>query len=286
MKTQFSHNLFSSFFLWFEARLLSSQGQAYIGNQSNSFQYVDFKDIPSGSYGYQGRFRGLVADSSVSPPNSGVFINGSFVTGANTGIKIDYLNGRVIVPSASGTGLTITANNTIKEVNLYPYDDDEAQLVISSDFVDYNSQSSTFLSSLVNQLDQKTYLLPACFLRYVTTENENAGFGGEKDSKTRIRAVVIAKDNYIIDGVLSLFGDTKGFCVNIIPYENYPYGKYNTVKSFPYSYSSYISNYQTKSYIEDVTTSKLDYSIAMDKMERNILVGFIDFDLSTFRQPV
>jgi hypothetical protein len=286
LKTQFSHNLFSSFFLWFEARLLSSQGQAYIGNQSNSFQYVDFKDIPSGSYGYQGRFRGLVADSSVSPPNSGVFINGSFVTGANTGIKIDYLNGRVIVPSASGTGLTITANNTIKEVNLYPYDDDEAQLVISSDFVDYNSQSSTFLSSLVNQLDQKTYLLPACFLRYVTTENENAGFGGEKDSKTRIRAVVIAKDNYIIDGVLSLFGDTKGFCVNIIPYENYPYGKYNTVKSFPYSYSSYISNYQTKSYIEDVTTSKLDYSIAMDKMERNILVGFIDFDLSTFRQPV
>jgi hypothetical protein len=265
---------------------LSNQGQAYVSNQSNTFQYVDFKDVPASLHGYQGRFRGLVADSSISPANSGVFINGSFISGSNTGVKIDYLNGRVIVPSGSGTGLTITANNTIKEVNIYPYDDDEAQLVISSDFVDYNSQTSTFLSSLVNQLDQKTYLLPACFLRYVTTENENAGFGGEKDSKTRIRAVVIAKDNYIIDGVLSLFGDTKGFCVNIIPYEDYPYGKYNTIKSFPYSYSSYITNYQTKAYIEDVTTSKLDYSIAMDKLEKNILVGFIDFDLSTFRQPV
>lgn len=286
MKTQFSHNIFSSFYLWFEARLLSSQGQAYVVNQSNTFQYVDFKDLPSTHYGYQGRFRGLVADDSVSVPNSGVFISGNFISGASTGIQIDYLNGRVIVPAASGTGLTITANNTIKEVNIYPYEDDEAQLVISSDFVDYDNQTSTFLSSLTRQLDQKTYLLPACFLRYVTTENENASFGGEKDSKTRVRAVVIAKDNYIIDGVLSLFADTRGSCVPMIPFEDYPYGEYNTIKSFPYSYSSYISNFQSKSFIENVVTSKLDYSIAMDKMEKNILIGFIDFDLSTFRVPV
>lgn len=286
MKTQFLHDLLSSFYLWFEARLVSSQGQAYSVNQSNSFEYNTFQDVPSDYYAYQGRFRGLVGDHSISNPNSGVFINGGFVTGANTGIFIDYLNGRVIVPTASGTGLTITANNSIKEVNVYISEDDEVQLVVSSDFIDYDNQSSTYLSSKSPQKTEKTYVLPAVFLRLMTTENEPFAFGGETESKTRIRAMIIAKDNYIIDGIHSLFSDTEGSCVNRIPYENYPYGFFNSIKSFPYSYSSYISNFTSKSFIEKVNTSKLDYSIAMDQMEKNILIGYIDFDLSTFRVPV
>lgn len=286
MKTQFSHNLLSSFYLWFEGRLLSSQGQAYVVNQSNSFEYADFKDIPPTHIGYQGRFRGLVADHSISNPNSGVFVDGNFVTGSNTGIFIDYLNGRVILPVASGANLSIEANNAVKEINLYYYENDEAEVVISSDFVDYDDPNSTFLTNLSEKIYEKLYLLPACFIKYVSSENESIAFSGERDSKTRMRAMIIAKDNYTIDGVLSLFADTKGSCIPIIPFEDAPYGLFNSVKSFPYSYSSYAANYQTKSYIENVVTSKLDYSIAMDKMERNILIGFIDFDLSTFRTTV
>ena len=75
MKSQFSHEVFSSFFLWFEKRLVSTQGGAYITNQSNAFEYASFSDIPSNYHAYQGRFRGLVQDHDVSPPNSGVFIN-------------------------------------------------------------------------------------------------------------------------------------------------------------------------------------------------------------------
>lgn len=285
MKAQFSHELFQSFFLWFEKRLVSTQGKAYITNQSNAFTYTAFNDIPSSYRAYQGRFRGLVQDHDVDVPNSGVFINGNFVTGSSTGILIDYLNGRVIVPAASGTGLTITANNTIKEIQVYPYEDDEEQLILSSDFVDFANQSSTYLSSQTNQLSEKTYILPACFLRYVATENDYFSFGGEENSKTRIRAVVLAKDNYMIDGVLSLFSDTKGSCITRIPYENFPYGDPNTIKSFPYSYNSYVSGFGGKTFIDKVNTSKLDYSISMNKIEKNVLIGFIDFDLSTFRVP-
>lgn len=285
MKTQFLHDLISSFYLWFEGRLVSSQGQAYVTNQSNSFQLATIQEVPSSYYAYQGRFRGLVADQSVSVPNSGIFVNSGFVTGSNTGIYIDYLNGRVIVPVASGSGLSITANNTVKEVNLYLSEDDEVQLIISSDFVDFDNQTSTYLSSKTTQKTEKTYVLPAVFLRLATTENEPFSFGGENESKVRVRAMIVAKDNYTIDGIHSLFSDTDGSCINRIPYENYPYGVFNSIKSFPYSYSEYASNYTSKTFIDGVTTSKLDYSIAMDQMEKNILIGYMDFDLSTFRVP-
>ena len=285
MKSQFSHEVFSSFFLWFEKRLVSTQGGAYITNQSNVFEYADFTDIPSDYHAYQGRFRGLVQDHDVSPPNSGVFINDVFTTGSSTGINIDYLNGRVIVPAVSGSSLNITANNTVKEINVYDYPDDEEQLILSSDFVDFSDQSSTYLSSQSNQLTENTYILPACFLRYVTTENEYFSFGGEYDSQTRIRAVVLTKDNYLMEGVLSLFADTKGTCIPRVSYENWPYGKFNSIKSFPYSYTSLTASSGGKSFINNVNTSKLDYSISMNKLEKNLLVGFIDFDLSTFRVP-
>ena len=285
MITQFSHEVFSSFYLWFEGQLTSSGAKAYSTNQSNSFTYADFDDIPNSHQGYQGNFRGIVSDHNIDIPNSGIFINGGFVTGSNPDVYIDYLNGRVILPAASGSSLNITANNTVKEIQIYPTEDDEEQLIISSDFVDSCDVNSTYLSAKNENLNQKTYILPACFLRYVKTENESFSLGGEDDSKTRIRATVLAKDNYTIDGLLSLFADKERTCIKHIPFEDDPYGQYNSLKSFPYSYSEYISGYTKSSYIDNVNTSKLDYSISMNKMEKNLLIGFIDFDLSTLRFP-
>ena len=54
MKAQFDHNVLSSFYLWFENRLVSSKVKAYNINLSNNFKYVKAYDIPSGYYGYQG----------------------------------------------------------------------------------------------------------------------------------------------------------------------------------------------------------------------------------------
>ena len=54
MKAQFDQDLLSSFYLWFENRLLGSKAEAYSINMDNAFQYVDFPDIPSSHVGYQG----------------------------------------------------------------------------------------------------------------------------------------------------------------------------------------------------------------------------------------
>jgi len=285
MKTQFSHNLLSSFYLWFENRLISSRSKAYKKNQSNSFVLTSFKDVPSSHVAYQGKFRQLVADQDIDKPNSGIFVNSSFITGANTGIYIDYNNGRVILPVASGSGLTITANNTVKEINTYLTEDDEEQLLIQGDFIDSAAQSSTHLFSDTSKLNEKTYILPACFINIVNGDSKDISFGGEVDTKTRIRVIVMALDNYTLAGTLSLFEDSQEEIIRHIPYENFPYGVFNTLKSYPYSYSILSSQYSSNSLIEKVKTSKVTSPEIINKFDKNVLIGFIDFDLSTYRFP-
>lgn len=285
MKSQFIHKVFPSFFLWFENKLLSSNSKAYVENMSNDFDYVDFADVPPSHHGYQGKFRQLVADQSVDTPNSGIFINGSFASGDSSNIYIDYDNGRVIVPQASGTSLNITANNTVKEINTYISEEDEEQIILTSDFIDSSNLSSTNLFSKTSKLDEKTYILPACFLRVVDSNNERLALGGEDDTKISVRAIVLAKDNYIIDGVLSLFNDSENECIKLFPFEDYPYGVFNDVKAFPYSYDSFISSYSDTCYVENVNTSKVISSISLEKLEKNVLLGFIDFELSIYRYP-
>ena len=178
MKAQFATELTSSFYLWLEHKLIDSKFKAYATNESNSFQYVSsFVDVPSSYVAYQGKFKQLVADQSVDVPNSGIFVNGSFISGNANNVYIDYDNGRVIFPQASGTGLTITANNTIKEVNTYITEDDEESIIVTSDFINSAETSSTNLFSKTNKRDEKTYILPACFVRFVNNENNEFSFG-------------------------------------------------------------------------------------------------------------
>jgi len=285
MKTQFTHNLLSSFYLWFEHRLVSDDVKAYKKNQSNSFVLTSFKDVPSSHVAYQGKFRQLVADQTVDKANSGIFVSGTFITGANTGIFIDYDNGRVILPAASGTGLTITANNTIKEVNVYLTEDDEEQLLVQGDFIDSAAQSSTNLFSKTAKLNEKTYILPACFINIVNGESKEISFGGETDTQTRVRVIAMANDNYTLNGILSAFEDTQHETIKHIPYSAYPYGVFNSLKSYPYSYSTLAANYTANSYIEKVKTSKVTSPEIVNKFDKNTLIGFIDFDLSTWRYP-
>tara|TARA_B100001093_G_scaffold197398_1_gene189717 strand:+ start:26871 stop:27734 length:864 start_codon:yes stop_codon:yes gene_type:complete len=285
MKTQFAHNLLNSFYLWFERELLGDKSKAYKTNQSNTFKYVDFPDVPNSHLGYQGQFRQLVADHCVDQPNSGIFIDGSFVSGDSSDVYIDYNGGRVIVPAASGTGLNITANNTIKEVNTYVSSDDEEQLLVASDFVDASDLTETYLFSKDSKLDEKTYILPACFIRLVNNENEDFTFGGQDESITRIRVTILATDNYLLDGIVGLFSDTNERCITHVPFENSPFGHFYSIKDYPYCYEDHVSSLSGKTYVKEVKSSKTKNSFNSEKIEKNIYIGFLDFDLSTYRYP-
>jgi hypothetical protein len=290
MITQFDHNILSSFYLWFENHLVGPKVKAYNSNLNNTYKYIDFHDIPSGYIGYQGQFRQLVAEHSIENPNSGIFINSNFVTGDTnlSNIYIDYENGRVILPEASGKNLTITSNSTVKEVNTYITNEDEEELILHGDFLELG-QNKPYFYNKTEKLDEKTYFLPACFISLASAENKEFSFGGQEDTQTRIRVTVLTSDNYTLDAILSAFRDTVRSMVVHIPYEQFPYGAFFSTKTFPYQYIN-LKNIQpnisqNKSLITNVTASKVISESVRKNLNKNFLIGFLDFDLSTYRFP-
>lgn len=284
MKAQFDQKLISSFYLWFENKLLDSDISAYKAGLSNTFQYIDAFDVPAGYCAYQGQYRQLVADYDVSVPNSGVFVGGGFVSGGQANVYTDYNNGRVIFPASSGKALAVTATSTIKEVNTYLTNDSAEQILLESDFI-VEGNATPKLSQSSKKLDEKTYFLPACFVFPASSENEEFALGGEENTKTRVRVMVLAKDNFVLDAVLSSFRDSARSCVPIVDFEDFPYGAFFSIKSFPYRYAELVSVATEKSFVGNVQASRIGTNSQKEKLNKKFLIGFLDFDLSTLRFP-
>jgi len=288
---QFQHDLLSSFYLWFENHLLGSKVKAYTTNLANNFTFVTgIPDVPATHYAYQGEFRQLVAEHNVDNPNSGFFVGSSFMTGDSdsTNVLIDHDNGRLIFPVASGTGMTITANSTVKDVNVYMSNDDEEDIIMSFDFLE-RGQTDSYLYGKTDRLDEKTYVLPACFITLNNSRNREFCFGGEEETITRVSVILVAKDGYTLEGVMSAFNDTARSIITHVPYEDFPYGAHFSIKNFPYVYGELIAAQATYtgsiSEIISVNTSKLSKSLLKERLNKEFSVGFIDFDLSTYRYP-
>ena len=289
MKAQFDQTLLSSFYLWFENYLVKDKAQAYSADNSNTFKYIDFPDVPSSHYGYQGQFKQLVAEHSVSTPNSGFFSDGGFVTGDydnNGSVFTDYDNGRLIFPSASGTGLTLTANSTIKEINTYISYDGDLETILHSDFKD-SSSSLPYQYEKTSELDEQFYFLPACFLSLASSDNKEFSFGGEENTESRVRVMILSSDNYALDAAISLYRDSAREVFNNIPYESFPYGPFFSIKDFPYNYSTLSDGITSpeKTHIQKVTASKVVSEQLRENLNKGISIGFIDFDLCTYRFP-
>jgi hypothetical protein len=285
LKAQFDQQLISSFYLWFENQLLSDSVIAYQTGVSNSYEYIDTFDVPTNFVAYQGQYRQLVADHDVPVPNSGIFINNSFVSAGQSGIYTDYNNGRIILPASSGKTLTINSVSTVKEVNTYLSNDSPEQILVESDFM-VDGEIIPNLYSQKEKLDENIYMLPACFVFPLESENQEFCFGGEEDTKSRVRVMVLAKDNYTLDGILSVFRDSARKCIPIIDYEDFPYGAFFSVKSFPYRYSTLIQQSTQKSFIEKIIASRVGGGTDQAKLNKKTFrIGFLDFDISTYRFP-
>jgi hypothetical protein len=284
LKPQFDQKLVSSFYLWFENKLLDDKIAAYQTGVSNTYKYVDAFDIPNGYNAYQGKYRQLVAEYEVSAPNTGIFVNGSFIPEGQANVYTDYNNGRIILPVSSGQALNITSTSTIKEVNTYLSNDNPEQVLVESDFViDGESSPKVYQSS--SKLDEKIYFLPACFIFPSDSENKEFALGGEEETKSRVRVMVLAKNNFILDGILSLFRDSARECISLVDFEDFPYGGFFSLKNYPYKYSDLKLNSSEKFYIQKVAASRINRNSNSQQKDKKFLIGFLDFDLSTYRFP-
>lgn len=294
MKPQFDQKLLSSFYLWLDDRVVR-YGEAVESGINQQFYYSPNSiDISNNQVAYYSPDRQFVSQGYDVP--SGVYIDSTgkydFVKQEPndvTGLMIDHDQGRVILNSSMGTGLSISGDFSRKTMNTYITNESEEELLLNTDFLLADQDDETFLQSITG-FSSLNYTVPAIFVSYNSSLNKPFALGGMQDTRSNVRAVVVANDNYALDSTLSLFRDSTEVCVPIIDYAEFPYGEHFHLKNPPFNYETlHKQKMQANAqyaFIEKITCSKLyDTSSSAINLPRNMRIGFIDFSLSTPRMP-
>ena len=286
MIPQFQHRLTSSFMMWFDNYLLT-KGQAFTNLTGVFYNYEDER-IPSVYKVFGSSYKQWVSDYSVSGATvpSGVFVNGVF-KGRPTGVSnttsaniLDFDNGRALLSGVLASS-TVTGSFAVKDFNIYYTNETEEDLILDRKKSSNESVGTNESFTYVAPYDQ---MVPAIYINNSSIQNEPFAFGGTNQTNTNINAVVITKDPYNLDGVLSIFADSFNQSIVNIPFEESAYTEYGDLKSGFYNYQNLKTKYidQPKFFVDKVVTSKLN-----DKERKSLLndlyVGFIDFDISIIR---
>lgn len=278
MIAQYQHKVMTSFLLWFDNHLLT-KGEAF-SNKTGTLHYFDDSRLPDSYKSYSSPYKQWVTDSSISQAN----IPSSFMgSGRSDNIIFDFENGRIIeTGGAFGTSETITGTFAVKDFNIYLTNETEEDLILESKFVQNSRYGDS--ESGIKPYDQA---VPAIFINSETIQNVPFAFGGEDQTRMSIKAVVLAEDAYGLDGVLSIFADTRHKNINLIPFSGHPITEYGDLKDGSFNYTTLANTYTNTEeplYIEDVVVSKLS-----DKAQKqsigDLKVGFIDFDIYQHRYP-
>lgn len=278
MIEQFQHKLTNSFMLWFDNYLLT-KGQAYTNVSSNFYGYTDER-IASIYKAYGSPYKQWVTDSSIAGATipSGVYINGTF-RDRDDGVILDFENGRALWQTAS-TSLSVSGDFAVKDFNIYYSNETEEDLIVENKYT-VNSRFPSPVESYISPYDQ---VVPAIFLSMASMNNKGFALGGMEETTVRANAVVLAEDSYQLDGVLSIFSDSRNEVFNMIPMSQHPFNEYCDLKSGTYSYVD-LKNQNDDGrpfYIDTATTSKLTDK-ARKSLANDLYVGFIDFDIQQHR---
>jgi hypothetical protein len=278
MKTQYDQILVSSFYLWLEDTLIR-HGEAFRAD-TQTFTYAQTNDRPQGYVSYFSAGRQFVANGADVP--NYVSINGNTVSQNTTGttkLLIDYDKGRVLVSSNVGTSATITGGFAKKEINTYLINDTQDNLIINSEFV---VGGEPYLKT-TNAMGEARYTLPAVFITNENSSNDPYAIGGLDNTKNRISTMIVATSMYDAEACSSLFRDCARRSFKQIPYEAFPYGRWGTLKSHPYTYTGLASEsgYGCVS-VDGVNVYRFS-DVVKSKLPRDLQVRFAEFDVSSAR---
>ena len=280
MKPQYQHELMTSFMLWFDHELLQ-KGEAY-SNQTGLLYCGDDSRLPSSYKAYASPYKQWVNDSSISGDTNPVIPTSLNGYDRTDNIIFDFENGRIIeTGGAFGTDEVLSGTFAVKDFNIYLTNETEEDLILENK-LQSNSRYSMNPSG-VKPYDQMT---PAIFLNCEFMRNEGFSFGGEDKTSNSIKAVILAENEYQLDGALSIFADSARKSFAKIPFSSHPSTEYGDVKNGSYNYVELRNLYlQSNPYfIDDVVVSKFSQK-TQSSVPGDIKVGFIDFDVSTLRYP-
>lgn len=265
--------------LWFDHYLLE-KGEAYYNTTGQFFNYSDTR-ISSAYNIFGSAYKQFVSDTSIAGANvcSGAYVDGVWTPRGSGGMTIDYSNGRVLSTGASSSA-DVTGSFAVKDFNIYFVNETEEDLIIERKY----KPSSNFPSTNTN-VDPYDYTVPAIFINMENGQNDPWAFGGFDRTRTSIKAVILSDDMYKLDGVLSIFSDSRNEVFKILPFSAHPINEYGDVKNPPYNYTGLAeASGDGLFYVDRVFVSKLSEK-AKEAVQTNLFVGFLDFDIYTHRFP-
>ena len=305
MKPQFQHTLVTSFYLWFD-NYLQDNGEAY-KNKTGIFYNMTDDRLDSNYNVYSSPYKQFIIDSGLhtnvvnSQGTEGAIVidrisgqraDGSAfeVTRGTSGLKIDYENGRVFFTGDEngelpGNNLSLSGQFGVKDFNVYVTNQTEEDLVVENKFKT-NDRFGNLETSGVLPYDQ---VIPAVFITSESINNQPFAFGGLDVTQTNVKAVVMTSNLYCLDCVLSLAADSKKQSFVEVDFNDFPVTEFGDIKTatYPtgYSYNQIeTDNTQELFHIEEVFVSKLSDRVKK-KVNPNIFVGFIDFEIHKYRRP-
>jgi hypothetical protein len=278
MIEQFHHKFINSFFLWFDNYLLT-KGQAYTNTTGTFFNYADERLDPEYK-AFGSAYKQWVNDSSIAGAviPSGIYANNSF-SGRNPNLILDFENGRVLAKNLSAQ-TPVTGSFAVKDFNIYFSNETEEDLIIENK---YNTNSRIILND-ENYIEPYDQVIPAIFLSLDGASNKGFALGGMEETTISAKAVILSENNYQLDGVLSIFADSRNEVFSMIPMSSHPTNEFGDLKSGYYSYADLKNEFSvnTNFYINNAITSKLTDKVRKS-LASDIYVGFVDFEIQQHR---
>ncbi len=281
MNTSFSTVTLLSFYAWADNYLLN-KSQAYINNVGQ-FYYQPDTSLPASLVAYASPFKSFVWDSGVSGANVLESISGSagVIHRGQSGMMVDFVNGRVLLNSAVGTSATISGSYSFKELNLYFANQSQERMVFSDKYY-LNSRFSRPATGIPPANDMVT---PCIFITNAASRNDPWAFGGVYNTKASISLNVMAENLTQLEGTLQAFIDAKETVFPQVPPSVWPLNNFGDYKSghSGYNYQQVIAQYgggNNQFYISDVRASKVSDFAAVDEA---VFLGLVDITIERAR---
>lgn len=273
MNTTYDHNLVASFVSWFDFTL-SNNGGAYFTTTGL------FYPIPTDYYAsrniYASAFKPLIYDTSLNGPTipSGVYdAHGNFLN-RNSGIYINFNEGWV---GTTGAPLAAPLSGvfSVKEFDIIYTNEDEDIFLSQTKFV---LKPRTSNQAPVTGLAANERTFPCAIIKYDPGSNKDWAFGGTQNTVSEFRALIAADSTFLIDGILSIFRDTRLSNFSLLNATSFPFDSRGDYKNnVPFNYINNIStNPADFVWISKVDCMKLSDAAGV-KVGQKVYLAMIDF---------
>lgn len=280
MLAQFNSSLLCSVFNWATNRI-QNLGGAYITTTAPLYYSPD-PALPAGLLSYTSSWKTWVYDSGVSGSAIIQSVSGSTnLLDRSSGIIIDYINGRVLVPSALGTNLSLTGTFSLSEINTYTSQETEEYLLTQQKYF-FNPR---YVGAPTGGLPPYQLCTPAIFVNTIHDDITPFALGGLKDCTTTVSMICLLETNYQLQTVMSLMRDARDKYIPLMPITADPINQWGDTYS-GFNYNGIISQYGNPGqliYIEDVRTSRVSDKI---KLNPELFMGIVDMEVSYVRNTL